>query len=120
MTTTHASTMTMSLGAPSSAATAAALAAEDARLSAELGELRMLRSARELPARDAEMLAGDAAARSERARARILAVGGIPSATTHDLATWAAGIEVGDDDADGEVLDELGWARGELAQAGLL
>ncbi|MEA2181925.1 MAG: hypothetical protein QOF69_1110, partial [Solirubrobacteraceae bacterium] len=33
---------------------------------------------------------------------------------------WAAGIEVGDDDADGEVLDELGWARGELEQAGLL
>ena len=28
-------------------------------------------------------------------------------------ATWAAGIEVGDEDADGEVLDELGWARGE-------
>ena len=117
MTTTGHSTI-MTLGATSSAA--AALAAEDARLAAELGELRMLRSARELPARDAAMLAGDAAARSERARARILAVGGIPSATTYDLATWAAGIEVGDDDADAEVLDELGWARGELAAAGLL
>ena len=89
MTTTRTSTITMTLGATSTDA-AAALAAEDARLSAELGELRMLRSARELPARNAAMLAGDAAARSERARARILATGGLRSATTYDLATWAA------------------------------
>lgn len=116
MATAHTS-ITMTLGATSTAAGNAALAAEDARLAAELGELRMLRSCRELPARDFAILAGDAAARSERARARLL-VCGRPSATTHDLATWAAGI--GDDDADVDVLDELALARMDLEHAGLL
>jgi hypothetical protein len=116
MTTARTSTITMTLGATSTATTTAALADEDARLAADLAELRMLRSCGDLPARDIDILAGDAAARSERARARLL-VCGLPSATTHDLATWAAGIG---DDADGEVLDELALARMDLAHAGLL
>ena len=117
--TTQNSTITRTLGAVSDDPVAA-LAAEQARLSQELSELRLLGRAGELPERDAAMLSGDAAARSERARARILAVGGQASATTHDLATWAAGLQVGDDSADGEVLDELDWARGALSRAGLL
>lgn len=111
--------MTMTLGATSSAA-AAALAGEDVRLrpsSASCGCCAAPASCprgtrRCWPATPRHAPSAPALASSPSAA--------FASATTHDLATWAAGIEVGDDDADGDVLDELGWARGELAQAGLL